>query len=442
MKTKLIYLLLLGSATLCAQGCGAALSSASSSARSAAPLPAAAPLPSETEARAQAVRWLEARVKNDPDDNIAQNKLGGYYLQLLRETGNLSYLELATRAAQASLKSVPTTMNRGALSLLAQAEFAAHDFSAARDHAQQLVQMDGGKAYPYQLLGDAQLELGDYDAATASFKKLAQLAPGELASETRLARLAALRGDHAREREHYENALRAALAAVPPTRETVAWCRWQLGETAFNAGNYETAEKAYRDALTTFPDYYRALVGLGRVRAARGDLTGAIEQYELATRLLPEPMTVAALGDLYQLAGRTKEAAAQYALCEQLARLSKAKGELYNRQLALFYADHDLKAEEAYQAAQREYAARRDIYGTDTLAWAALKAGKLAEAQQAIKDALRLGTQDAKLFYHAGMIARAAGDKAAARDYLQRALRLNPQFDPLQAKRAAEAFAN
>ncbi len=116
-------------------------------------------------------------------------------------------------------------------------------------------------------------------------------------------------------------------------------------------------------------------------------------------------------------------------------------GALYSRQLALFYADHDLKAEEAYANAKREYAVRHDIYGADAVAWTALKAGKLVEAQAAMKEALRLGTRDAKLFYHAGMITRAVGDRASARDYLQHALRLNPQFDPLQvliAKRALE----
>jgi Tfp pilus assembly protein PilF len=54
--------------------------------------------------------------------------------------------------------------------------------------------------------------------------------------------------------------------------------------------------------------------------------------------------------------------------------------------------------------------------------------------------ALRLGTRDAQLYYHAGMIAQAAGEKAAARDYLQRALQLNPQFDPLQAAMARQAL--
>ena len=141
------------------------------------------------------------------------------------------------------------------------------------------------------------------------------------------------------------------------------------------------------------------------------------------------------------MTGREREAAAQYALVEKIARLGEASGALYSRQLALFYADHGLKAEEAYKAAAREYEARRDIYGADALAWTALKAGKLEEARAAITEALRLGTRDARLLYHAGMIARAAGDRGAARDYLGRALELNPQFDPLQAAAAREALA-
>jgi Tfp pilus assembly protein PilF len=148
------------------------------------------------------------------------------------------------------------------------------------------------------------------------------------------------------------------------------------------------------------------------------------------------------LGDLYKLAGRDKEAEAEYALVEQIAHLNQVNGALYNRQQALFYADHDINTEEAYANALKEYAARRDIYGADAVAWTALKAGKVAEARAAIKEALRLDTQDARLFYHAGMIARAADDRSAAGDYLSRALALNPQFDPLQASIARRALAS
>jgi Flp pilus assembly protein TadD len=116
-----------------------------------------------------------------------------------------------------------------------------------------------------------------------------------------------------------------------------------------------------------------------------------------------------------------------------------AGGNLYNRQLALFYADHDRELERAYALASSEYALRRDIYGADALAWSALKHGKLAEAESAIHAALHLGTQDARLLYHAGMIAQAAGDGPHARDFLDRALRLSPRFDPMQARVAQQA---
>lgn len=443
IKVRFSLLMVLMCLALIASGCGDVWSSRAGSTRAvASPVVApAAPLASEDAARESSIRFLEDKVRRDPEDFSANNKLAGYYLARLRETGNVQYLELATRAAHASLDSVPVVRNAGGLGALTLAEFSSHDFTAARDHAMQLTALDPAKSYPYALLGDALLELGDYEKAADAYHLMTQRGGGiNENSETREARLAQLHGDNGAAAHHFANALALALDLPAPSREFVAWCRWQLGETAFAVGDYEAAEKNYRDALTAFPGYYRALSSLGRVRAARGDLPEAIAQYEEAVRRLPDPTFVAALGDLYQLAGREREAGAQYALVEQIGHLNALNGALYNRQLALFYADHDIKAEDAYENAAREYEARRDIYGADALAWTALKAGRIGEAQAAIKDALRLGTRDAKLFYHAGMIARAAGDQTSARDFIQRALKLNPQFDPLQAVNARKAL--
>ncbi len=422
---------------LTAAGCGRSPSAESSPPPAPPPAPAAAPLPGDDEATMSAVHFLEDRVRRDPDDLVAHNKLAAYYLQLERETGDVKYLELASRSARASLAVLPADQNLGGLAMLAEAEFAGHQFAAARDHARELTEYEPHKSHGYQLLGDTSLELGDYDAAAAAFERMRQLGGSTVATETRLARLAILHGDHDGAARRYAVALNLALGAAVPSRETVAWCRWQLGETAFAGGDYETAERHYRDALTTYPDYHRALYSLALARAARGDRDEAARLLERAVRRLPDPGYVAALGDLYRLTGREREAAAQYEQVEQLAR----QDAVHNRQLALFYADHDLKAEEAYASARKEYEARRDIYGADALAWTALKAGKIGEARTAIGDALRLGTRDARLFYHAGMIASAAGDAASARDYLQRALRLNPQFDPLQSAAAGRALA-
>src|SRR5262249_4984638 len=424
----LLVLLSLCLAALSGAGCGSGISSAPSNSSSIT-VPAARRVPANAaggDGSEQAIRFLEDRVKRDPDDFIALNKLTGYYLSRLRETGSGAWLDLASRSARNSLKAIPAEQNLGGLSMLAQVEMAAHDFASARDHAQQLAQLDSRKGYPYLLLGDSLTELGDYEAARSAFREMERRGSADVAAKTRLARMAALTGDNARAERLYVDALNLAVEAVPPSRETIAWWRWQLGGTAFGVGDYDRAEKHYRDSLVTFPDYYRARAGLGRALAAKGDLNGAIEHYERAVRILPDPVSVAALGDLLQTAGRTKEAEAQYALCEQTAKIGTAGGQLYNRQIALFYADHDLRPGEAYQLAKREYETRRDVYGADALAWAALKAGKIDEARQAVKEALRLGTQDAKLFYHAGMVARAAGDRATAQEYLRRALRLNP----------------
>jgi tetratricopeptide (TPR) repeat protein len=295
------------------------------------------------------------------------------------------------------------------------------------------------------MLGDALLELGEYDDAKKAYWLMEQFGGVQgltrVAIEQRIARLALLRGEPESATEHFRNGLRMALAVPVPQRETVAWCRWQLGETAFSTGDYPTAEKHYRDALVTFPNYFRARASLGRVRAARGDLSGAAEQYEKAINIFPDPSYVAALGDIYHLLGREQDAAAQYKLVEAIAHLSLETGNLYNRQQALFYADHDIQPGKAYQNAVQEYAIRKDIYGADAVAWTALKAGKLREAQAAIKEALKLGTRDSKLFYHRGMIAQAGGDRALATSFLKQALDLSPEFDPLQALIARKALA-
>ncbi len=394
----------------------------------------------------ETVRFLEDRIKRNSEDFIAYNKLASEYLRLMRETGDANYLNLASRAADASLKILPAHQNKEGLAVLALTKYSSHEFAAARDYAKQLIELEPNKGYARQILGDALLELGEYQEAEKAFREMESLGGiqplTQSAMQQRLARLAALKGDNNQAKKHYAEALKIVRSMPVPPPETVAYCLWQSGETAFAGGDYATAEKFYSDALEAFPDYTNALASMGKILAARGDLSGAVEFYERAVKRLPDINFVAALGDLYQLAGRNEDAQRQYETVEQIGRLSQINGTLYNRGLANFYADHDLKTDEAYQMAAKEYETRRDIYGADALAWTALKAGKLAEAQEKIKEALRLGTADARLFYHAGMIFNAAGNKIEARKFLQRALALNPKFNLPQAEICRKTLEN
>ena len=104
-----------------------------------------------------------------------------------------------------------------------------------------------------------------------------------------------------------------------------------------------------------------------------------------------------------------------------------------NRNLAMIFSYHDWNLSHALELATAELDVRGDIYTYDALAWAQFKNGRLAEAEQAIAKALKLGTPEPALLYHAGMIAAANGKKVEATKYLRRALQLNPKFDVRQA---------
>src|SRR5439155_26644291 len=167
----------------------------------------------------------------------------------------------------------------------------------------------------------------------------------------------------------------------------------------------------------------------------------AIALYQKAIAIVPMPDFAAALGDIYASMGQSAEAEKQYALVEYIGLISKVNREIYNRQIALFYADHDRKLEEALQLAQSEIAVRKDIYGYDALAWCLYKNGRISESMKAITQALRMKTRDAKPYYHAGMIYSAAGRSAEAKNFLKTALAIQPHFHLIQAKRAEELLA-
>lgn len=125
---------------------------------------------------------------------------------------------------------------------------------------------------------------------------------------------------------------------------------------------------------------------------------------------------------------------------EYIGRLNSLNKVLYNRDLAYFYADHDMNVAAALELAEREIEARQDIYAHDLLAWALYKNDRARDAVEPMTAALKLGTKDAKLFFHAGMIYHRLGEREKAKEHLRRALSTNPHFHLLQADVAARAL--
>jgi tetratricopeptide (TPR) repeat protein len=227
----------------------------------------------------------------------------------------------------------------------------------------------------------------------------------------------------------------AADAASPQNPESMAWCRVQLGHELINAQKLHEAEREFDRALRYFPDYHLALAAKGRARLLAHDVENAIRYYQLAENRVPLPEYAIALGDIFTRLGRTDDARREHELVEFVEKSGAMDG-TYSLQLALFWADHDTRLDDALTVAERERRARSDIYTCDALAWCLYKNGRLADAKTAITEALRLGTRDPRLHYHAGMIANALGDHGAATKYLKTALEINPDFDILQSDNA------
>jgi tetratricopeptide (TPR) repeat protein len=380
------------------------------------------------------VRAAQDTIESAPADPKGYNLLCAAYLKQARETGDFGYNARAEAALNRSLEMSPAEDNYDALGLKATLLLAYHRFDEALEVARRAQALRPQDPLNYGAITDALVELGDYRGAFAAAQKMMDLRPGAL-SYARVSYLRELQGDV---RGAIEAMRAAAEASGDP--ETRAWCRVHLGALLINTNDLAAAEREFDRSLADLPDYHLAFAGLARARLASGDTDSAVRFYERARQRVPLPDTAIALGDLHLKLGHFDEAKKLYEMVELIERTGSAGQNTYSRQLALFYTDHDMKLDDALHIMRRERAARSDIYTCDALAWVLYKKGDLAAAKTAIAEASRLGTRDARIAYHAGMIEHALGNRRKAAERLQLALNINPTFDVLQADVARETL--
>jgi tetratricopeptide (TPR) repeat protein len=379
------------------------------------------------------IAMAQAMITRAPQSPDGYNALADAYTRKARETGDFGYYARVEAALKRSFEVAPD--NHDATRMQGYLLLAYHRFEEALPVARRAVEQKPNDYEAYGAVVDALVELGRYDEAKRAVQVMLDVRP-YTASYARASYLRSLYGDT----EGAIEAMRLAVqSANPGDPESVAWCRVHLGDELMNAGKRAEAEREYDHALFLFPDYHLALAAKARARLAADDRQGAVEFYKRAQGRVPSPETAIALGGIYAKSGHAEDAKRQFELVEFVERTG-ASGGTYSRQLALFWADHDMKLDEALAVARREREARSDIYASDVLAWCLYKKGQYAEAKIAIEEALRLGTRDAGINYHAGMIYRALGDSRAAAKHLQLALKINPSFDVLQADVARQAL--
>jgi tetratricopeptide (TPR) repeat protein len=387
--------------------------------------PATAPPPANTSsiddaALRQARALVDQRGADSPDALAAQ------YLQKVRDTGDPSYYPKAEALLTSALKQDPNDVEAliqmGALSL------GRHQFQGALSWGTKARALAPHSARPLGIVGDAQIELGRYDEAVATFEQMIDLHP-DLGSYSRVSYARELYGDVAGAIE----AMQQAVEAGGPVPENVGYTRVLLGNLYFNSGRLGDAEAQYKAALAEYPGYVRAHAGLASVLAARGDYRQAAALYQQVVNVYPTPEFVISVGDVYAAAGDAAKARETYDLAAAEERLYQANGVDVDAELALFDADHGRDLPQALDAARRAVRDRPSVVSNDVLAWTLYQTGAYAEALRYEEQAQRLGTQNALFYFHSGMIKARLGMSAEARADLTRALGINPYFSVLHA---------
>ena len=374
---------------------------------------------------------LQDHLRSQPKDFGGWATLGLAYVEQARTKGDPSRYPQADKALARSLKLAPD--NEQALAGRAALAAARHDFADALKYADQVLRQNPYDERALSSRVDALVELGRYaDAAKAADTADARK-PG-VPVFTRYAYVRELRGDVTTA----ERVLKQALASATAPGD-VAYVAAQLGQLAFNQGDYEAALTYYARALAADEDYVPALEGRARAQAASGDKADAIKNMEDVVARYPLPGPLVELGELYQQAGDQEKADDQYALVDAWTALARANGVNADLDTALAAADHGDKAA-ALRAARAEWKRRHTVHTADALAWALHVNGKDAEALPYARRATATGYRNAAFLYHRGMIERATGHTADARTHLEAALKLNPGFSTLGAAEARMAL--
>jgi tetratricopeptide (TPR) repeat protein len=285
--------------------------------------------------------------------------------------------------------------------------------------------------FDYALLGDALMEQGKLGGAVEAYQKMVDLRPS-LQTNSRVAHMRWLKGDL---RGAIEASRLAVSSGSPREAEPTAWAYTRLAAHELQAGDFEQARVAAERAVDLMPDYAPALLTRGRLLLSQSKYEEAVEPLRRAAELSPLPDYLWALADALRGASKNAEA-------EKVERQLTSTGAVSDpRTFAIFLATRGESADKALELATTELQSRKDVFTYDALAWAQLATGQVNEAREHIRLALAEGTQDARLYLHAGAIAAAAGDNAEALDFFAKARALEQTLLPSERVALGERSA-
>ena len=358
------------------------------------------------------ISQLQQRVREGRNVELWLDRLGWAFVEKARESFDPGFYKLAEQCVRAIETRNPQSQE--AMLLRAHVLQNLHRFKESETLARSLVQQRG-LSFDYGLLGDALMEQGKLDDAVEAYQRMMNLKP-DLRAYARAAHMRWLKGD-------LEGAIEAMELAVsagsPSDAESSAWVSTRLAFYEFQAGRLNEAEQRCALAISLQSDYASTLLLKGKMLLAQSSLGEAVQVLQRAVKLNPLPEYEWTLAEALRAAGKENEAR------EVEAQLCQRGASSDPRTLALYLATRHVSSDTAVRLARAEFDSRSDVFTHDALAWSLAAAGKLTEAHTEMQRAMAEGTQDARLFFHAGIIASQAGHSADAERWLRKASELS-----------------
>jgi len=385
--------------------------------------------PSPAELRIEAA---QNALQKQPTRYQSYNDLAAALVRRARETGDKSYREQARAAIANSLRlqSENFEAKQAQVDLL----LAERKYHEALEDAQALNHRMPDAVLVWGYIAESEAALGDYQKAEEAAQWMMNLRPGNVPAYLTGAFLREEWGDIDGAEEFFSK----ALQQTPPfeTEET-AWILTRMGRLLRRSGRPDDAATQLQKALKAYPDYYLSLEELAEVRIAQHRYPEAVELLEKRNGSFPSPSSELLAAQAYEHSGRQGDAAKMYSKFEHDARAQASLPDNDNLELITYYGEHAQQPQEALRIARLEMENRHDVWTLDACAWALYANGQYAEARQQIEKALAIGTRDAVLYYHAGAIDQALGEKAEASRYLRQSLDFNPTSEVAEAARRA-----
>ncbi|NJC24886.1 tetratricopeptide repeat protein [Neolewinella antarctica] len=239
------------------------------------------------------------------------------------------------------------------LSTKASVQLSQHDFTAALATAKQAIAINPYNAQIYGALVDANVELGNYEAAVTAADQMVKIRP-DLRSYSRVSYLREIHGDV----DGSQEAMMSAVKAGAPGYESTAWARLTLGELYQRYGEPKKAKQQFEMILRERPNYPFAMAALGQLEMDAENYAEAEKLVQEAADIIPEVGYYVQLAEIFKKTGQTDKQEQIEKEIFVMLQDDVDSGHNMDLEYASFYRDHFGDYDKALEYAEREYEKR------------------------------------------------------------------------------------